>query len=675
MEFVLNYKKFNPLGFWLLKLMQDESRRFIILWGGSSSGKSYSEAQVVLLMTLFDNENTLVYRKVGATIKDTIYEDFKVASVQLGIASMFEFKERRIVCVPNGARIDFKGLDDSEKIKGISNYKRVCMEEMSEFDLADFKQIRKRLRGKKGQQIIATFNPIKETHWIKKDVFDKETWNDLPMEIELYGNALPLELCKVKSIRENATKYVLNPRTGEMDEHKPNMVIIQTTYLNNFWVVGSPDGRYGFYDSQCIADFEYDRINDPDYYNVYALGEWGVIRTGSEFFASFNRGRHCKKCEYNPDLPIHISVDNNRLPYISITYWQVDTSDGTRIYQIGETCAGSPDNSARKAAKLVAKRLNGWNPEKIFLHGDATTRAGNTIDDEGRSFLDLFISSLKEEGIEVTDCVGKRNPSVPMSGEFINAIFEGVFEDISIFIDEECAVSIEDYLSVQKDANGAILKTKVKNKITGQTYEEHGHLSDTFRYVICDVLREQFLAFSNRRKRNLYAKDGAINFYNPDTECAYTNEVVYAMPNIAGKFCMVHGRQCGDRWHIVGLRFRETSSTEEIKTLLQETGSPRTILECPATYYPFARDLRKSIPNVRVMEESGDIDRRIAATSDYVRGNILFDERSFEDEEEYSAFVTNLLDYNKEGDSKEASAVLSGFIRFVVKSFSSQNLS
>ena len=127
MEFVLNYKKFNPLGFWLLKLMQDESRRFIILWGGSSSGKSYSEAQVVLLMTLFDNENTLVYRKVGATIKDTIYEDFKVASVQLGIASMFEFKERRIVCVPNGARIDFKGLDDSEKIKGISNYKRVFL--------------------------------------------------------------------------------------------------------------------------------------------------------------------------------------------------------------------------------------------------------------------------------------------------------------------------------------------------------------------------------------------------------------------------------------------------------------------------------------------------------------------------------------------------------------------
>ena len=310
--------------------------------------------------------------------------------------------------------------------------------------------------------------------------------------------------------------------------------------------------NYNYYvlDAPTISDFEYDRINDPDYYNVYALGEWGVIRTGSEFFASFNRGRHCKKCEYNPDLPIHISVDNNRLPYISITYWQVDTSGGTRICQIGETCAGSPDNSARKAAKLVAKRLNDWNPEKIFLHGDATTRAGNTIDDEGRSFLDLFISSLKEEGIEVTDCVGKRNPSVPMSGEFINAIFEGVFEDLAIYIDEECGVSIEDYLSVQKDANGAILKTKVKNKITGQTYEEHGHLSDTFRYIVCDVLRDQFLAFSNRRKRNLYAKDGAINFYNPDTECAYTKEVVYAMPNIAGKFCMVHGRRCGDHWHI-----------------------------------------------------------------------------------------------------------------------------
>lgn len=59
------------------------------------------------------------------------------------------------------------------------------------------------------------------------------------------------------------------------------------------------------------------------------------------------------------------------------------------------------------------------------------------------------------------------------------------------------------------------LKLKVKNKTTLQTYEEHGHLSDTFRYVVVDLCSEQYIEFSNRRKRNLYACNGTINFFNP----------------------------------------------------------------------------------------------------------------------------------------------------------------
>ena len=113
----INFKKLNPLGFHLLKLLQDTAIRLIILFGGSSSGKSYSVAQLILIMTLWDGGNTLVMRKVGASISKTIYEDFKVASKQLGIFSLFKFKDgvRQIVCIPNGAKIDFGGLDDPEK--------------------------------------------------------------------------------------------------------------------------------------------------------------------------------------------------------------------------------------------------------------------------------------------------------------------------------------------------------------------------------------------------------------------------------------------------------------------------------------------------------------------------------------------------------------------------------
>ena len=75
---VINYKKLNPNGFYLLKYLNDETIRFIILYGGSSSGKSYSVAQTILIQTLQDGENTLVMRKVGASILKTIYEDYKV---------------------------------------------------------------------------------------------------------------------------------------------------------------------------------------------------------------------------------------------------------------------------------------------------------------------------------------------------------------------------------------------------------------------------------------------------------------------------------------------------------------------------------------------------------------------------------------------------------------------
>lgn len=672
----INPKKLNPVGFHLMKLMQDITIRFIILFGGSSSGKTYSVAQMVLIFTLWECTNTLVMRKVGASIKDSIYQDFVTAASQLGISKMFKFSDgvKTIKCLTNGARIVFKGLDDSEKIKGLSSFKRVVMDEWSEFDEEDFKQIRLRLRGMEGQQIICTFNPIKETHWIKKKLFDTQKWHDVPMEIEIAGRAIPSELTGVKSIRMNEPREIMHKRTGEIIHHDPDTVVIQTTYLNNFWVVGSPDGTYGYYDEQCIATFEFDRLNDPDYYNVYALGEWGVIRTGSEFFGSFNRGKHTKEVSYNSSLPVHVCVDSNVLPYITCTYWQVDIGAKTTIYQFDETLATSPNNTVRKAAKLVAKRLRELAPEKIFIHGDASTRASNNIDDEKRSFLDLFIDTLHKEGIEVEDKVSTKNPSVPMSGEFINAIFDEIMPGYEIVIGENCNTSIEDYMSVQKDVNGAILKTKVKNKITMQTYEEHGHISDTFRYIVTDILRDEFLLFSNRRKRNLYAKDGTIHFYNPNTDCQYSRDIVYAQPNINGKYVMVHGKMCGDRWHITNIAFRETTSTEEIRQSLVAEQGVQTIVECASAYFRFVRELRKDIPSVRVMNEASDIDQRIAATSDFVREHLLFNETKLSDDVEYAQFMNNMLDYNKDSDSKEASAVLSGFVKFVVKfDFESNN--
>ena len=662
---VINPRKLNPNGFWLLRCMQDSRLRYIVMYGGSSSGKSFSVAQCVLIMTLYDAENSLVMRKVGAAISKTIYEDFKVAARGLGLSSQFKFVQNCIRC-SNGARIDFSGLDDPEKVKGISNYKRVLLEELSEFELQDWKQIRKRLRGKEGQQIISTFNPISEQHWIKRDFIDLEKWHDVEEPLMIGGDVVPMHLCKVKSVKMNEPSIVMNARTGEMEEKPSNAILIQSTYLNNFWVVGSPDGKYGYYDEQCVADFEYDRLHDPDYYNVYALGEWGVIRTGSEFFGSFNIGKHVRKVDYVDGLPVHLSVDNNVLPYISVSLWQVVTGEGVHIRQFAEICAGNPNNTVKKAACIVAAYLSkiGYH-DTVRVHGDASTKASNTFDDEKRSWMDLFIATLQENGCKVVDMVGSKNPSVAMSGEFINQIFDGGVEGVEISIDEGCKESVVDYQSVQKDVNGAMLKTKVKNKTTMQTYEEHGHLSDTLRYLVTDVCRDEFVRFSLQRKRNIYAKDGAVKFYNADGEYEYGQKVLYVMPNVNGRFVMCQANALGDLWHVVSVAFRETISTEEMASLIIDSGADVCVIECAEAYFPFVRDLRtRTTMPVKVMKEFTDVDGRIAATSDYVGKRMRF--MSMQDGE-YGLFMDSLYDYNKDGEENCASAVMSGLAQYVAK--------
>lgn len=663
---IVNHKKLNPNAFYLLKYLNDATLRFIILYGGSSSGKSFSVAQAVLIQTLQDGENTLVMRKVGASISKTIYEDYKVAASLLGISQYFKFIQNSIKCTYNGAKIDFSGLDDPEKIKGISNYKRVQLEELSEFEYADLKQIRKRLRGKKGQQIIADFNPISETNWIKKDWLDNEKLHDVPMVVEIGGKVIPAELTKVKSLKMNEGKSMVNPKTKEIEEYPPNMVVIQSTYLNNFWVVGSPDGTYGYYDEQCVMDFEHDRLYDPDYYNIYALGEWGVIKTGNEFLNSFNVGKNSGEYPYIPGLPIHLSVDSNVLPYISVSYWQVDLSKGKDVYQIAETTAESPNNSVRRAAKLVSKKLSelGYD-DKIYLHGDASAKAANTIDDNKRSFMDLFIDTLKKDNWTVEDKVGNKNPSVSMTGEFVNAIFEKQLPDLSININDGCRASIDDYQSVQKDANGAILKTKVKDSVTKQTYEEHGHLTDTLRYVVHDIMYEEYVQFANRRKRNMYSEKGMFSYFNPGLKYNYKSSIVYIMPNIEGKFYMCHAGECGDKWHMLDLVMLETTSTADMKKVIISHKADVYIVESSPAYFQMARELRSSLEEVRIKKEYQDINKRISATSDFIKTHFLLSESGM-DNPVYNSFITEVLDYNGT-DNIGASALLSGMAYNIIK--------
>ena len=93
------------------------------------------------------DENALILRKFAVDIRDSIFQDFKSIISDWGLADYFTVQINFIRCNLTGSYCRFRGLDDSEKVKGISAFKRVILEEISQFDEVDLKQIKKRLRG------------------------------------------------------------------------------------------------------------------------------------------------------------------------------------------------------------------------------------------------------------------------------------------------------------------------------------------------------------------------------------------------------------------------------------------------------------------------------------------------------------------------------------------------
>lgn len=640
------------------------------MYGGSSSAKSFSAAQAFLLECISKGYNTIVFRKTGATIADSIYKTFQEAAKSLHIDTFFKFQENLIRCF-NGSSIRFKGLDDPEKIKGLESYQYVFCEEMSEFDESDLKQIRKRLRGRKGQKIVALFNPISEDHWIKKKIFDTETLTEVDNHLygklkdSVTGKILPKEYSEIGRKWVNSERTIYNPRKKTYETHRPDMVIIKSTYLNNFWVVGSPDGTYGFYDAQTIADFERDKERDYAYYLIYALGEWGTIRTGGEFFHAFDPAKHKGKCPY-VKAPVHISIDNNVLPYISISFWQVETGDITRIRQIHEETPSDPFNTVTKAAEIAVEYLEGiGHDDMVYLYGDVSTKAGNTIDDDKRSFFDKFKEGI-DKRFHSEDRLPRSNPSVSMTGEFINAIYSGDIKDVSIMIDESCDTSINDYIIVKKDVNGAMLKQRVKDKITGQSYEKAGHLSDTKRYFVTEILKDRYTSFSLRRRHNKNKEEDMRYYDHVKLDISNAMRMVYVAVNPDGLAGMAKVALMNGKAYVLDASLRDITEAGVLKDFLRPIGWSDVVFESDKAYFPIAREIRETGEcDIRIRRRASDARLRISAHSETVRDLFYFLD-NYEDKDDYLSFVENMLDYGGK-DGGESLCCLSAVAEILIR--------
>jgi len=234
---------------------------------------------------------------------------------------------------------------------------------------------------------------------------------------------------------------------------------------------------------------QFQRLN-PDLQEMLIYGS-PFSRSGGEFYKYFSRDQHVKELQYNSDLPLHISFDENVNPYITLTIWQLQ---GKRAMQIDEICLENPRNSLSALCLEFEKRY--YNHQAgLFIYGDRTSKKEDTKLEKGQNFFTLALSYLSKFHPSLR--IPTINPSVVMRGSWINTIFSNQIDGISIEIDRNCTNTISDYMYLKEAADGRKEKKKVKDETTGISYEKYGHASDCNDYFLTYAYNESYDRFLN----------------------------------------------------------------------------------------------------------------------------------------------------------------------------------
>lgn len=468
----IDHRIFNPLYWHLLEAINDPDIFLILITGGSSAAKTYTLTQLLCIQALQRNVNTMVLRKEGTSIADTIYSDFKNVGGRLNKATgvdYFKYYVNKVTC--GETKFRFRGLDDAEKIKGLSDYLYVWMNEISSFEKSEFSEIRRRLRGKPGQKIICDWNPISEDHWLKTDMIDKEDWVNQKLTAKCPKGAIS----------------ALDPTYSKKWKSKDGKVLfIKTTYRDNFWITGHPDGVHGFKDENALYNFEMMRKREPHLYRVYGLGDWGQPLVGSPFYKCFKPDINCKEIEYKPELPLHLTFDFNVNPAMHATVWQIE---GKVCWQLREIIAKEPKNTTKGVCDEF-KRMFSNHRGGLFIYGDPSGRNRDTRQEKG--FNDYKIIEQELAFYKPSLRVANSHAAVKMRGNFINTIFEEQFNGVEIWVNPNCTKTVNDLMYTKEAPDGTKLKEKTTDPITKIKYEKYGHISDGIDYMIVEAFKRDY---------------------------------------------------------------------------------------------------------------------------------------------------------------------------------------
>lgn len=246
--------------------------------GGRGSTKSSSISCIIIeLLKNNSNMHALVLRKVGNTIRDSVYAQLKWAIQKMDLEEEFEYKTSplEILYKPTGQKIYFRGADDPLKIKSIKPefgyIGIVWFEELDQF--AGPEEIRSieqsAIRGGDTAYKFKSFNPPKsKNNWANEYVLETERENEDAVVHRSTYKDVPPEWLGQKFIDDAEHLKSVNPDAYENEyEGVPN---------------GSGGNVFEYLEIREITDEEIEHMD-----RIYQGVDWGWYPDQYAFIRSY----------------------------------------------------------------------------------------------------------------------------------------------------------------------------------------------------------------------------------------------------------------------------------------------------------------------------------------------------------------------------------------------------
>lgn len=202
------------------------TRKFYkVIKGSRGSKKSVTtQIEIIYKMMKYPWINVIAARRYQNTLRDSVFVGLKSATHRLGVSDLWHFtvSPMEATYLPTGQKILFRGFDDAIKMTSIQLEKgtitHLWLEEAYELESRDkLDTVVEGLRGvidnSNGyRQVILTFNPWSENHWLKSEFFDVED-DDVFTQTTTYKIN---EFLDDATIKRYEKLYKTNPRRAKI---------------------------------------------------------------------------------------------------------------------------------------------------------------------------------------------------------------------------------------------------------------------------------------------------------------------------------------------------------------------------------------------------------------------------------------------------------------------------